>query len=450
MEDTAFFVLVLWIVVLAALFGLAWKGRRPVVGLAIAYWFQLWLIHWIGGLIHACGWYEGPEHASTLAGFEITGYAMAGLLAGYMLALLPTPTGRQAVPSGEAPADPSGMPVVYIVGGLALYFILGRLLSGTGLGFDALVSSGFRLAIAGFCLQWFLSWKAGRTKQAHLTLFLSLVIPFLTVSLSGFMGFGVLACTTIACFVGVLYRPRWVFAGGAAVALVLGLSLYPTYMSVRDGIRKAVWSEDSFSARLEQMERLINEWQWFDAENKKQLTSIDDRVNQNILVGKAVYYMSEGHAEYAQGETLWNALVSLIPRAIWPGKPEFAGSGDLVTRFTGIPFARDTSVGIGHVMELYINFGVPGVFLGSLLLGALLGFLDARCGAHLLAGNWKQFTLFYLIGQSFLQVGGNFAEATGSAAGGAVLCLLVHASLGKGSSGATPSGALARIPSLRL
>jgi hypothetical protein len=380
-------------------------------------------------MIHAFGWHEGPEHAATLAGFETTGYAMAGLLAGYLIAVLLTPAGRPPVPSGEAPSDPSQLPVIYIVGGLALYFVMGKLFS--GLGFDAVVSSGFRLAIAGFCLQWFLCWKAGRTRQAHLTLLLSLVIPFLTVSLAGFMGYGVVACMTIACFVGVFYRPRWVFAGAAGVVLVLGLSLYPTYMSVRDGIRKAVWGEDTFSARLEQMERLINEWQWFDAENKKQLTSIDDRVNQNILIGRAVPRLAEGVVDYGRGKTLWNALVALIPRVIWPGKPQFAGSGTLVSEYTNIEFDKATSVGIGHVMELYVNFGIPGVFLGYLLLGALLGFLDTRCADHLLAGNWKQFTLLFLIGQAFLQVGGNFAEATSSAAGGAALCLLVHAIMGE-------------------
>jgi hypothetical protein len=440
MDESAVLVLVLWIVVLIILFGVAWKGRRPVVGLAIAYWFQLWLIHWLGGLIHASGWYEGPDHAATLAGFEVTGYAIAGLLTGYLIVLLQTPTEPQRVLSGGSSSDHGRLPVTYIVSGLALFFVVGKLFAGTALGFDALVSSGFRLAIAGFCLQWFLFWKAGKTRQAHLTLLLSLVIPFLTVSLAGFMGFGVVACLTIACFVGVFYRPRSAFVAGAGVVLLLGLSLYPTYMSVRQGIRKAVWGGEGFSSRLEKMELLISEWQWFDAENKKQLNAIDERVNQNILIGRAVHYMSDGNADYVWGETFRNALVALIPRAIWPDKPQFAGSGGLVNRFTGIKFARGTSVGIGHVMELYVNFGIPGVFLGYLLLGALLGFLDTRCGAHLLAGNWKQFTLFYVIGLSFLQVGGNFAEATSSAAGSAVLCLLIHALLGKRSSGATPPG----------
>jgi hypothetical protein len=154
-------------------------------------------------------------------------------------------------------------------------------------------------------------------------------------------------------------------------------------------------------------------------------------LNQNILIGHAVRYLSGGRTEYARGETLLDAFVALIPRAVWPDKPLYAGSGNLVTHFTGIPFARSTSVGIGHVMELYVNFSIPGVLLGYVLLGALLGFFDTRCAGHLLAGNWKRFTLLFVIGQCFLEASGNFAEATASAAGSAALCLLVNALVGE-------------------
>jgi hypothetical protein len=448
-EENAVVVVVLWIVALVILFGVAWKGRRPVIGLAIMYWFQLWLIHWVGGLVHAFSWTRGPDHSATLIGFEITGYGIVGLLAGYLAGLLVSTSERQPVPPGELPPDVLRLPAIYIVSGLALYFVVNKLFAGTGLGLDAVVSSGYRLAIAGFCLQWYLSWKAGRKKQARLTLLLSMVIPFFTVSLMGFMGYGVSACMTIACFVGVFYRPRWAFVVGAGVVILLGLSLYPTYMKVRQGIRKSVWGGEGFSARLDKMELLFTEWQWFDLENKNQLDAIDDRANQNILVGKAVQYMSAGNVEYGEGETLWSALVALIPRAIWPGKPMYAGSGKLVTHYTGIRFANGISVGIGHVMELYVNFGVPGVFLGYLLLGSLLAFLDTRCGNLLLAGNWQQFTILFGIGQSFLQVIGNFAEATSSAAGSVALCLLVHAVLGKQPSGAPPEGAPAPTPAGR-
>jgi hypothetical protein len=155
------------------------------------------------------------------------------------------------------------------------------------------------------------------------------------------------------------------------------------------------------------------------------------RLNQNILVGHAVNYLEAGGTEYGEGDALVNAMIALIPRTLWPGKPQYAGSGHLVTRYTGIQFARGTSVGIGQVMELYVNFGDLGVLIGFTVVGLLLGFFDFQAGMALRTGQWKQFALWFAVGLSFLQVGGNFAEAVSAAAGSAVLCLLVNSFLGR-------------------
>jgi hypothetical protein len=420
-------VLVLWVAVLAVLCGVAWKGRRPVVGLTVAYWWQLWLFHGLGGLVHALSWYEGPNHSAALVGFHITGYAMAGLLAGNLIALLLTPAQHQPA-AGKLLSGPGRLPALYIVSGLALYGLLGQLLAGTDPDFGALASGGFHLAIAGFCLWWFLAWKAGKTRQAHLTPLLALVLLFLTASLAGFLADGVLACVAVACFVGTFYRPRWAFVGAAGVALLLALLLSPAYLGVREENRGGGGDGQGFGARLGRTALLAREGWWFDVGNRKQLGALDERLNRNIRLGWADRYMSEGNAKFARGETLWSALLAPVPRALWPDKPEYAGSGTLVTRFTGVRFADGTRIGIGHVMELFVNFGIPGVLVGYVLLGTLLGLLDTRCAGHLLAGNWGRFTLLYVIGLSLLQVSGCFAEAACSAAGGAVLCLLVAAS----------------------
>src|SRR5207245_8357339 len=78
------------------------------------------------------------------------------------------------------------------------------------------------------------------------------------------------------------------------------------------------WSSDVCSSDLDHVDR------------------IDSRLNQNLLVGQAVTYLDQGLAEYAQGESVWNGVLALVPRAIWPGKPVAAGSAGLVSRFTGV------------------------------------------------------------------------------------------------------------------
>src|ERR1700734_2977948 len=95
---------------------------------------------------------------------------------------------------------------------------------------------------------------------------------------------------------------------------------------------------------------------------------VDARLNQNWLVGAAVNRLSETDA-FAHGDTLWDAPLALIPRALWPDGPTNAGSGDLVNRYTDIKFGAGTSVGIGQVLEFYANFGTTGVMIGFALMG---------------------------------------------------------------------------------
>jgi len=100
----------------------------------------------------------------------------------------------------------------------------------------------------------------------------------------------------------------------------------------------------------------------------------------------------------------------MIPRIIWPGKTVFAGSGDWVSRFTGITFAEGTSVGIGQVLEFYGNFGRKGVLIGFFIFGFLLGALDIGAAARLAASDWHGFAFFFVVGVALLNAGGSLVE----------------------------------------
>ena len=86
---------------------------------------------------------------------------------------------------------------------------------------------------------------------------------------------------------------------------------------------------------------------------------------------------------YAYGETFYSAFYTLIPRAIWPDKPNVAGGSEFYMRFTGeIRPADDlTSIGIAYPFELYANGGPILVVVG---LG-VIGFLCARLELKLLS-----------------------------------------------------------------
>lgn len=74
---------------------------------------------------------------------------------------------------------------------------------------------------------------------------------------------------------------------------------------------------------------------------------------------------------------------AFVPRAIWPDKP-VPFSPQVSSAFRGVEGNR-TSFGITHTGDLYLRYGLPGVVIGSLMLGLLYrllyGWLVDRPGA---------------------------------------------------------------------
>jgi hypothetical protein len=162
----------------------------------------------------------------------------------------------------------------------------------------------------------------------------------------------------------------------------------------------------------------------FDPFNQVHLQALDTRLNQNELVGAAIEYVP-AVKEFAAGGTLYLAIIALIPRAIWPDKPVTAGSMGMVSEYTGIRFAEGISVGMGQVMEFYVNFGTIGVVVGFILFGMLVRFLDMRIAEHLQTASWPQFALWFGAGAATLQPIGQLLEITSSMAGAALLGILL-------------------------
>lgn len=244
----------------------------------------------------------------------------------------------------------------------------------------------------------------------------SAVFPFVTVATQGFLGYGMAAFLTISAFVAAFYGPRWkVLLFGALMAYV-GLSVYVTYMRDRGEIRSMVRSGSALPDRFNKVTGTLGSIEWFDLYNRDHLYRIDYRLNQDFLVGAAVVYLRNGHIPYALGSTYRDALLNVVPRALWPDKPTSAGSGDLVAMYTGLSFMGDTSVGVGQVMETHINFGTTGVVVAFLLIGGILILVDTRACEALRRGDIPQFLIWYMPGLSLLILGGSFVEVSASGA----------------------------------
>jgi hypothetical protein len=416
-----------WALVAGVILVIRGMSRRPGSGLVEAYLFNLALLHWLGGALYLLPWYTNHDPDVVAAGLQQSLWAVIGFGVGSVLL---APVVRPAL-GGLVARTPTRLTEPwlarrYIQVGLITFFaltpIIGRIPT-----VSAIVVQGWNLLVVGLGLTCWHVWRE-RKPPAVLGRWLAvtLCLPLVTIITQGFIGYGIAAATAIFAFIGNFYRPRWRVLVAAVILGYLGLSMYVTYMRDREAIREVVWSGQPIMARVERLQMTIGSAELFDPHNRDHLVRIDDRLNQNLLLGAAVYHIDAGLARFAYGQTLWQGFIAVIPRAVWPTKPVVAGSGTLVTQYTGISFAEGTAVGIGHVMEAYISFGAVGVLVGFVLVGAIVGVVDGVAGQRLWKGDARGFVRWFLPGLSLLQVGGSIVELTSSVAAAMVASFLLN------------------------
>jgi hypothetical protein len=176
---------------------------------------------------------------------------------------------------------------LYLAIGLLLQLVLFPIAHGLP-SVTALVAAGSTLTVVGISLKCWNAWQQGRTGHLAGWLVVSAGLPFLTVATQGFLGYGMAAMMTIFAFVAAFHgRSLKGLVAGALVAY-LGLSLYVTYMRDRAGIREVVWGGSSLSTRVSSVVSTISSPAWFDLRDLRHVERIDERLNQNYLVGAAV------------------------------------------------------------------------------------------------------------------------------------------------------------------
>ncbi len=383
------------------------------VGLQVCYLANFWITHWIAIPVYFLPWYCGENANFSLLGAREGLYGLLGFTVG--AALVTYLTGSREKTFGPPPEIPRQIRHRFLYLGLVFY-VLSSLAIGVN-GVAAILSGGQLFLVAGVVLSVWSAYRRGDRRGALQWVLISFLFPFMTVIRAGFLGFGIVALLPIA-IAALIWMPKKNFAKLAVWGLVggyLGLSVFVTYMRDRSDLRRAVWGKQAYSNRLTQMANTFGNFEWFSPQDPHHMAAIDGRLNQNYLVGAAVVYI-ENTKEWAVGRTLRDAALGLIPRLLWPDKPT-AGSGNLVSQYTGIEFAEGTSVGIGQIMEFYVNFGSPMVFFGLFLFGGVLAWLDRVAARALLSGSVNRFIPAYLVGLSMQQVGGSLVEVVASAAG---------------------------------
>jgi len=393
------------------------------VGLLVAYLLSFAALHWLAPALYLLPWDGSPDLEAIFEGLQQSTFAVIALGVGAEVAAR---LKLRSITGGETAVGvrmPPRLLNIYLVSGSALYVALFSA-AGDVPTVRALISCGSSLLVVGIALKCWNAWHEGDTWAMWFWLGAALGLPVITVLSQGFLGYGYAATIMIAAFCVSFRQWTWKIVPIGLVAAYLGLSVYVTYMRDRGEIRDAVWSGASTSARLAPLESAARSFEWFDWRETEHIERVSDRLDQDYLVGAAVLYLRRGYTTFAGGETLIQGGLAVIPRAIWPDKPIVAGSGNLVSQYTGLQFAEGTSVGIGQVMEAYISFGTPGILGGFFLIGFLLVLADRSAAAYRNQGDAGRFLLCYLPALSLLQIGGSFVEVTATAAGSYVVATL--------------------------
>jgi hypothetical protein len=418
-------VLIVWMMVIALMAIVRRRKGTAGVGLVLAYLLNYWMLFWAGSVAYVFPWFDGPWRDFTAVGAEYSLYGLMAFAFG-SLALTPMLLDKGLLPQVREVHYPDPrLPKAYLLVGVISYVLL-SVVAGRILSMNAILSAGQELVVVGLGLCCLQAWRAQYLRKTTFWLAMSLMPPLLTIITRGYIGYGAVATLSVLIFLSNFIRARARLVLTGAFLGYLALSVFVTYMRDRAEIRHSVWGGASYSTRFNILSQTAGGFEWFDPFDQAQLARIDDRLNQSYLVGAAVAHLSVTN-DFARGETLIDSLLALIPRAFWPDKRITAGSGTLVSRFTGFQYDNGaTSVGIGQVMELYANFGMTGLVVGFMIFGVIITTLDILATERLAANDLHGFVLWYLPGLAFLQVGGQLVEITASAAGALVVGVIVN------------------------
>jgi hypothetical protein len=407
----------LWIYVcVAALIWLCWILRRDRVslGLPIAYLISLLLIHVPGAFAHAVSDGNLYNRGSRIVeiGIYFTAIGSVCFVAGVWLARFFSRR-THALPSYDA-APRHDFLWFCVIGGWLFTYGLGFLREAPSVG--AVIEKGGAVWMLGVLLGLRDAFERSDVRGMFTWLCVLMVYPSLMLLFGGFLSYGSTAIIIASSVLIVSSRSPWRVLVGASFGLFLGLTVFVNYFAHRDNIRRVVWSGGALEERLDVVADAFSNFEWFDPGNREHLIAFDKRLNQNYFVGLAATRIQEGRVDYLYGRSVWEALISLVPRILWPEKPVSAGSPAIVSEMTGLHLSPTTSFGVGNVMELQINFGILGVVFGFVGLGWLLGMLDSKAAEAESCGDLERLLLFFLVAAALIQPNGSLVEMFSGAA----------------------------------
>lgn len=173
-------------------------------------------------------------------------------------------------------------------------------------------------------------------------------------------------------------REHWITAGVLAVVLSVAVLMW---LSVRGEFREDFDDQQfatSRSARVERMQALSTDWL-----EKSEALGIGEDVDLTIDRIWAIYYPALAvervpkNVPHTGGSLMGATLYHMVtPRLFFPDKPPLPNDSEYVRKYSGAEVAgaeEGTTIAFGYMVESYVDFGVPLMFVPMLIFGFGLG-----------------------------------------------------------------------------
>jgi hypothetical protein len=398
------------LVCLVAFLALLWLIRRNRVslGLPIASLYSLLLIHVPGAFAHAVGRDFLLNSDLTTTAMRFTALGSICFLAGVWIAR------TSATERIRRDVDDPQFWWFCLIGGWTCVYALTPLYNIPSVA--ATVDKGGAIWMLGVLLGLRSGCRHGDLKRIAIWLTALMVYPVMMLLFGGFLSYGSAAIIVVGAVLTVSTRNFLRVLAGVTLFTFISLSIFVTYFQHRTDIRNQVWGGAPLEARVDSVVATFESFQWFNPADRDHLIALDERLNQNFFVGLAARRIRFGQAQYLWGDSVREGLLALVPRAFWPDKPVFGGSPKIVAKMTGLRLDPNTSFGVGNIMEFQVNFGIPGIVVGFLLLGWAIGKLDFKAAVAISRGDLGKAILFFLPCVAMIQPNGSIVEITGGSA----------------------------------
>jgi O-antigen polysaccharide polymerase Wzy len=222
--------------------------------------------------------------------------------------------------------------------------------------------------------------------------------------------------------IGVLFIVKWYYTRRLSIPMIAATLLLILFLSpVKSDFRQQVWYGEapeiaemsSASKMLLWVEQATDYWADTIAGTRgitEATASASGRADFIHQVAH-IYSMTPSSVPYQFGATYSYFAITMIPRVIWPDKPEAGSANNFYAVSYGITSdegIKTTTFGVSILGEAFINFGWYGVVLVMMLQGLLIALLEQVFGgARSGAGGQAVFIAFFIF---FLNGIGSSAE----------------------------------------